>query len=31
MRLFGRVPERNRFLGRESTEQELAYMAAVKM
>jgi uncharacterized protein (DUF924 family) len=26
MRMFGRVPERNKFLGRESSEQELAYM-----
>jgi uncharacterized protein (DUF924 family) len=28
MRLFGRVPERNRIVGRASTEAELAYMAA---
>lgn len=29
MRLFGRVPERNTFLGRQSSEQELAFMAAM--
>ena len=29
MREFGRVPERNKFLGRESTQQELAYIQAV--
>ena len=28
MRLFGRVCERNRILGRASTEAEIAYMAA---
>ena len=30
MRLFGRIPERNVFLGRESSEEERAYLAAVK-
>ena len=30
MRLFGRVPERNAFLQRASTEQELAYMEAMR-
>jgi uncharacterized protein (DUF924 family) len=26
MMMFGRVQERNKFLGRESSQQELAYM-----
>ncbi len=29
MREFGRVPERNKFLGRESSQRELAYIQAV--
>jgi uncharacterized protein (DUF924 family) len=31
MRLFGRVPERNKYLGRESTDQELAYIAQMTL
>ena len=30
MRAFGRIPERNAFLGRESTSEELAWMAAIR-
>lgn len=26
---FGRIPERNKFLGRESTEQEIAYLGGI--
>jgi uncharacterized protein (DUF924 family) len=29
MRMFGRVPERNVFLGRDSSEQEVAFMEAI--
>lgn len=29
MRLFGRVPERNRWLGRDSSQEELAYIKAM--
>jgi uncharacterized protein (DUF924 family) len=30
MQLFGRIPERNQFLGRESCEREIAYMKAME-
>jgi uncharacterized protein (DUF924 family) len=29
MRMFGRIPERNKFLGRESTQAELDYMRSM--
>lgn len=29
MRMFGRIPERNKFLGRESTEEEINYMKSM--